>query len=71
MKKRKMFARELVSIEDLERSKQGAFGGVEPSDAVEASELMVNSFNGLFDSFFPLVLVSFVDISQSSGPPLG
>ena len=66
-----MFARELVSIEDLERLEQGASRGVELSDAVEASKLMINLFDGLFDSFSPSVLVSFVNISQSSGPPLG
>ena len=70
-KKKKMFARELASIKNLERSEQGTSGGVRPSDAVKTSELIVNSFDGLFDSFSPLILAAFVDIPQSSGPPLG
>ena len=56
-----MFARELASIEDLERSKQEVSRGVGLSDAFKASELMINLFNDLFDLFSPLVLVSFVD----------
>ena len=66
-----MFVRELASIEDLERSKQRVSGGVRPSDAVKASELMVNSFDGLFDLFSPLVLAFFIDIPQSFGLLLG
>ena len=60
-----------MSIENLEWSEQGASEGVRPSDAVTASELMVNPFNNLFDSFSPLVLTFFVNISQSPGPLLG
>ena len=70
-KEKETFARKLASIKDLERSEQGASGGVRLSDAVKASEPMANSFNSLCDSFFPSVLAFFVDISQSSKPPLG
>ena len=61
-KEKKMFARELVSIENLERSEQGASGGIRLSDAIKASELMINLFDSLFDSFSPSVLAFFVDI---------
>ena len=70
-KKKEMFARELASIKDLERSEQGASEDVGLSDAVEVSEPIVNSFNSLFDSFPPSVLAFFLDISQFSRPPLG
>ena len=70
-KRKKMFARELASIKDLERLKQGASGSIGLSDAVEASESIVNSFNSLFDSFSPFVLSSFINFHQFSGLPLG
>ena len=66
-----MFARKLVSIEGLERLDQGASRGIGPSDAVKVFKLIVNPFDGLFDSFFPLVLAFFVYIPQFSGLPLG
>ena len=69
-KEKKMFARELASIEDLERSEQEVPGGVGLSDVVKAPELMVNPFDNLLDLFSRSVLVSFVDSSKSSGPPL-
>ena len=69
-KKKKLFARELVSIEDLKRSEQEASEGVGSSDAVEGSELMANPFDGLFDLFSSSILAFFADIPQSSEPPL-
>ena len=66
-----MFARELASIEDLERSEQRASKGVGLSGTFKTSELMTNSFDSLYDSFSPLVLVFFIDNSQSFGPLLG
>ena len=71
MREKKIFARKLVSIKDLERSEQGASEDIGLSNTVKMFESMVNPFDGLFDSFSPSVLTSFVDISQSSGPPLG
>ena len=70
-KEKDMFVRKLAFIEDLERSKQGACGGIGPPDVVEAFESTANSFDGLFDLFSPSVLASFVDISQSFRPSLG
>ena len=57
-----MFARELASIENLERSEQGVSGGVRSLNVIEAPELMANLFNSLFDSLSPLVLAFFVNI---------
>ena len=70
-KEKEIFAQELASIEDLERSEQRDPGGIEPLDTVEVLEPERVSFNSLFDFFSPLVLASFVNISQSFGPPLG
>ena len=66
-----MFARELVSTEDLERLEQGSAKGIRPSDTVKVPKSMINLFDGLFDLFSLLVLAFFVDIPQSSRPPLG
>ena len=66
-----MFARDLASIKNLERSKQGVSGGVRLSDAIKASELIVNLLNDLFDLFSSSILAFFINIPQSFGPPLG
>ena len=57
-----MLTRELVSIENLEKLKQRMSRGIRLSDAVAVFEPMVNLFDSLFDSFFPSVLASFVNI---------
>ena len=69
-KEKKMFARELVSIKDLEEQEQAAN---KTPVAAEIPELtsMVDLFSGLFDSFLPLVLAAFANIPQSSKMPLG
>ena len=70
-KKKKMFARKLASIENLERSKQGVFESVKPSNAFKVSESMANLFNSLFDLFSPSALAFFINIPQYSGLRLG
>ena len=57
-----MFAGELASIEDLERSKEEVFKGIGPLNAINTFELMVNFFDGLFDLFSLSIFASFVDI---------
>ena len=65
-----MFARELASIEDLEKHEQAAN---KTTVAAEMPELtsMVNLFSGLFDLLLPSVLATFANILQSSKMPLG
>ena len=70
-KEKKMFAKELVSIEDPERSKQGVSEGVRLLNAIEMFESMANLFDDLFDLFSLSVLAFFVNIPQFSGPSLG
>ena len=69
-KEKEMFARELMSIENLEEQEQAAN---KTTAAAEIPELtsMVDSFSGLFDLLSPSVLAAFADISQSSKMPLG
>ena len=69
-KEKKMFARELASIEDLKEQERAAN---KTTIAAEMPELtsMVDSFSGLFDLLLPLVLAAFADIFQSSKMPLG
>ena len=69
-KEKKMFARELASIEDLEEQEQAANKTTVAAEMPE-STLIVDSFSGLFDSLLPLVLAAFADIPQSSKMSLG
>ena len=68
-KEKKMFARELASIKDLEEQEQAAN---KTTVVAEMPELisMVDPFSGLFDSLLPLVLAAFANIPQSSKMPL-
>ena len=68
-KEKKMFARELASIKDLEEQEQAAN---KTTVAAEMPELtsMVDPFSGLFDLLLPLVLAAFANIPQSSKMPL-
>ena len=69
-KEKKMFARELASIKDLEEQEQAAN---KTTVAAEMPELtsMINPFSGLFDSLLPSALAAFANIPQSSEMPLG
>ena len=69
-KEKKMFARELASIKDLEEQEQAAN---KTTVAAEIPELtsMVDLFSSLFDSLLPSVLAAFANIPQSSEMPLG
>ena len=57
-----MFARKLASIENLKRSEQEMFEGVRALNTIEKSKSITNSFDDLFNLFFPLALTFFVDI---------
>ena len=61
-KEKKMFARELVSIKDLERSEWEASEGVRASNALEVSKSIVNPLNDLFNSFSLLAFTFSVNI---------
>ena len=69
-KEKEMFARELASIEDLEKQEQAAN---KTTVAAEIPELtsMVDPFSGLFDLLSLLVLAAFANLPQSSEMPLG
>ena len=69
-KEKKMFTRELASIEDLEEQEQAAN---KTTIAAEMPELtsMVDPFSSQFDLLLPLVLAAFANIPQSSEIPLG
>ena len=66
-----MFAIKLASIEDLKRLEQRVSECVGLSNAIKVFKSMVNPFDGLFNSFLPLVLTFFINISQSSELSLG
>ena len=61
-KKKKMFARELISIEDLERSKQGVFESTRALNVIETLESIDDLFNNLLNLLSPLALAFFVNI---------
>ena len=65
-----MFARELASIEDLERQERAANKTTIAAEMPESTS-MVDSYSGLFDLFLPLVLAAFANIPQSSEMLLG
>ena len=69
-KEKKMFARELASIEDLEEQEQAANKTTMAAEMPESTS-MVDPFSGLFDLLLPLVLAAFANIPQSSKMPLG
>ena len=69
-KEKKMFARELASIEDLEEQEQAANKTTVAAEIPESNS-MVDPFSGLFDSLLSLVLAAFADIPQSFKMPLG
>ena len=70
-KVKKMFAKELVFIRDLQRLRQRASESVRVPDVVEAPRSMTDLFNNLLHSLFPLVLTFIVNVPQSSEPLLG
>ena len=59
-----MFARELIFIEDLERSELGVSEGTGVSYVVEASGLIIDLFNDLLNLLALFVLAFFVNIPQ-------
>ena len=69
-KEKKMFARELASIKNLEEQEQAANKTTVAVEMPESTS-MVDPFSGLFDSLLPLVLAAFADIPQSFNMPLG
>ena len=69
-KEKKMFARELASIKNLEEQEQAANKTTIAAKMPESTS-MVDPFSGLFDLLLPLVLAAFANISQSSEMPLG
>ena len=69
-KEKKMFARELASIEDLEEQEQAANKTTIAAEIPESTS-MVDPFSGLFDLLLPLVLAAFANIPQSFKMPLG
>ena len=69
-KEKKMFARELTSIKDLEKQEQAA-NRTTVAAVIPESTSMVDLFSGLFDLLLPLVLAAFANIPQSSKMPLG
>ena len=69
-KEKKMFARELASIEDLEEQEQAAIKTTVAAEIPESTS-MVDPFSGLFDLLSPLVLAAFANIPQSSKMLLG
>ena len=69
-KEKEMFARELASIEDLEKQEQAANKTTIAAEMLESTS-MVDLFSGLFDLLLPSVLAAFANIPQSSKMPLG
>ena len=69
-KEKKLFARELASIEDLEEQERVANETTIAAEMPESTSI-VNSFSGLFDLLLLLVLAAFANIPQSSEMPLG
>ena len=69
-KEKKMFARELASIKNLEQQEQAANKTTVVAEIPESTS-MVDPFSGLFDLLLPSVLAAFADIPQSSKMPLG
>ena len=69
-KEKKMFARELASIKDLEEQEQAASKTTVAAEMPESTS-MIDPFSGLFDLLSPLVLAAFANIPQSSKMPLG
>ena len=67
-KEKKMFARELASIKDLEEQEQAANKTTVAAEMPESTS-MVDLFGGLFDLLLPLVLAAFANIPQSSEMP--
>ena len=69
-KEKEMFARELVSIKDLEKQERVANKTTIAAEMPESTS-MVDPFSGLFDLLSPLVLAAFANIPQSFKMPLG
>ena len=69
-KKKKMFAWELASIEDLKEQEQAANKTTVAAEILELTSI-VDPFSSLFDLLLPLVLAAFANILQSSKMSLG
>ena len=69
-KEKKMFARELSSIENLKEQERAANKTTIAAEMPESTSI-VDPFSGLFDLLSPLVLAAFADILQPSKMPLG
>ena len=69
-KEKKMFARKLASIKNLEEQEQAANKITIAAELPESTSI-VDPFSGLFDLLSSSVLAAFADILQSSKMPLG
>ena len=64
-KEKKMFARKLASIKDLQEQERAAKKTTVAAKMPELTSI-IDPFSGLFDLLLPLVLAAFANIPQSS-----